>query len=119
MTKEKGKIKEEIDRCEAVIKAGERYERLMSNSDFRSMLKDLDDTVRMHQVELDNLDEDLIKAETQEKMFSIVLARKIHLERSYQIKQAIRRPEMLVNISRHAQETLDELKKKQKELINA
>jgi hypothetical protein len=114
---ERKSLKQEREFLGQQIRIGDRYERLLSNSDFKDMLQDLEDTLKIHQSQLEVLDIDLLEANSPFKINRISMVRKIHLERMLQLKQALRRPAQIVAMAEEAKNRLDTLTKREKELL--
>ncbi len=119
LASQKHDFKREREFLKQQIRVGERYERLLSNSDFKDMLRDLEDTLKIHQSQLDLLDVDLQESNSPFKMNRISLVRKLHIERMLQIRLAIRRPQQLVSMADDAKKRLDEISTLEKEIPNA
>lgn len=113
---EKERFKKQREFLEQQIKAGERYERLLSNSDFRAMLKDIEDALVIHEINLKGLDIELREGNSPFKINRIAMVRKAHLERMDQMREALQRPEALVEMAKQAREKLSEIKEQEREL---
>lgn len=101
----------ELSELNKVIRASERYERLLANKDFQDMLNDLRDVQKVHREQLAVMDIDLDQASSPFKINRIAVARKMHLNRMQQLNEAIKQPEALVNMGKIARARIEELEK--------
>ena len=101
----------ELNELKKVIRAAERYERLLANKDFQDCLKDLNELQNVHRQQLAIMDLELDQASSPFKINRIAVTRKMHLNRMQQVNEAIKQPELLVNAGKLARERIEELEK--------
>lgn len=101
----------ELTELKKVIRAAERYERLLANRDFQDCLKDLNELQKVHREQLAIMDLELDHASSPFKINRIAVTRKMHLNRMQQVNEAIKQPELLVNAGKLARERIEELEK--------
>lgn len=88
-----------------VIKASSKYERLMSNSDFLAMLKDLQGIVDTHRAEIDGYTSAYASASSIFRKMRIMEVISQHEIRRQQIQEAINYPQSLIdNVSKFREE---------------
>lgn len=101
----------ELTELKKVIRAAERYERLLANRDFQDCLKDLNELQGIHRQQLAVMDLELDQASSPFKINRIAVARKMHLNRMQQVNEAIKQPEIIVNAGKEARARIEELEK--------
>ena len=101
----------ELTELKKVIRASERYERLLANRDFQDCLKDLQDLQKVHREQMAFMDLELDQASSPFKINRIAVARKMHLNRMQQVNEAIKQPEIIVNMGKIARARIEELEK--------
>ena len=101
----------ELTELKKVIRASERYERLLANRDFQDCLKDLQDLQKVHREQMAVMDLELDQASSPFKINRIAVARKMHLNRMQQVNEAIKQPEIIVNMGKIARARIEELEK--------
>lgn len=96
---------------EEVLKKSEKYERLMQDSDFQEVLKDLDQTVSAHQTQIDQCLEGMseyspkLLEDAQHTLF-------IHQLLKEQAKLAIDRPGKILELAKEARKQIPEIQSK-------
>jgi hypothetical protein len=106
---EASKKKEKIDYALDVIKRAAPYERLMVNKDFQIVLKDIKDTIKIHQEQIDGYQQQLITASIFKEM-RILSVMKVHMIRKQQLEEAVSQPEKIIFHAAECREFLDSQK---------
>jgi hypothetical protein len=103
-----------------VLKKSEKYERLMADSDFPAVLKDLEQTVQAHQAEIDSCLEGMSQYSPKllEDASHTIFVHQILKE---QAEMAMKRPQQVLDLAKKARTELPELREqlsRAKETIN-
>jgi hypothetical protein len=110
-----GMIENEIKYWTEVLQKSEKYERLMQDSDFKDVLKDIEQTVAAHENEikmcLDGMSEYTPKLEV-DVWHSI----RVHQILKEQAQWAMKRPQETIELAKQAREKIPALKKQLMEL---
>lgn len=94
---------------EEVIKASSKFERLLSNSDFLELLKDMEDVIKAHQEQINGFMHSMIGTSIfkQMRILSVIQVHQIRME---QLKEAIARPKQIVLMAQSAREEIKNMK---------
>lgn len=96
-----------------VLKAAERYERLMENDDFKAVVKDIEDVVKTHDGQIRLLVDDLASGQSFFKELRTLAVLRTHGIRRQQAQEAVALPQRIVQSAIQAREALEVIKQEE------